>query len=985
MRKILFLLGFMLCANWIFAQPNITLGIHDALDNDYAIDVSNLTAGQKVYISLSVDAIDANSEIWGMGLFFNVPAGYLSWDGTGVNPMPGVTYVNPLFPPVVLPANVAANWYLHSNGLVNVFGFLWGDGGSFASLTGQTFPVTIITLKFTYLGGVAPGQTIPIYWSTEADDSGGNGQKVGGVAEVYYNDFFEPFNHTYNDASMYFTAYDVTFTVTDNQTALPIEGATVTVGSESLITDASGHVVFQRGNGNYSYTVTKTGYLNKTGNFTVAGAPTAVNVAMNQVGAEFDVTFHVTDGTNDLQGALITVGSETATTDAGGLAVIGLADGNYNYTVSKYGYADANGAFTVAGAAQTIDVALTMLPHYNITFHVTADGSGLEGATVALDGIETLTTDINGDAVFSLVDGAVNYTVSKAGYYSSTGSYTVAGADATVPVDLTIIPTFYDVTFHVTSGGADVEFASVTVGTETLFTDASGIAVFSLNDGNYDYLVTLAGYNDASGSFDVNGAAVNVPVELTAITYPVTFHATSGGTNLAGVTITIGSQSLVTNASGIAVFNLPDGFYEYDAIMPGYISIIGESFLVSGGPVNIEVPMIGIYYEITFHVTSGGAPLQGVAVTVNGSTLISPPSGDVLFYLQNGTYPYTAVLAGYNTVNANVTVSGANQVVPVDMVITTYAVTFHVVDDNNANLEGASVIILGQTVTTNAAGIAVFNLPNGTYSYVVSKTGYSTESGSVTVLNAPPATIEEMLTFITYTVTFHAVGAGGALEGVSVLCEGQTVITNIQGNATLDLPPGTYTYEASKPGYVTVTGDFTIIAANVTENIIMVAQTWAVTFVVTNNGNPVEGAVVALQGSPNQTTGEDGTTVFQKANGTYTWTVTHDVFGSEDGTVIVNNAAQTVNVILVGVNDISASSFSIYPNPSTGVFSLTTSAVMGYESNITVYDLAGKLVYTGKLEGNEVNVIDLSAQEKGMYIMQIIVEDNVYNKTLIIQ
>jgi hypothetical protein len=30
-------------------------------------------------------------------------------------------------------------------------------------------------------------------------------------------------------------------------------------------------------------------------------------------------------------------------------------------------------------------------------------------------------------------------------------------------------------------------------------------------------------------------------------------------------------------------------------------------------------------------------------------------------------------------------------------------------------------------------------------------------------------------------------------------------------------------------------------------------------------------------------------------------------------------------------------------------------------------------------------VIDLSAQEKGMYILQIIVEDKVYNKTLVIQ
>lgn len=190
MKKILFFVTLLLCANIMFGQM-ITMGIHDGVDNDNTIDVSALNPGDKVYISLSVDAIDPNSEIWGMGLFFNVPAGYLSWDGTGAVPMPGVTYVNPLFPPTVLPANVAVNWYLHSNGITNVFGYLQGDGGSFVDLDGQTFPVTILTLKFTYLGGVLPGQSIPITYSVEAKDEGG--WKVGGLTEVYYNDFFEVF------------------------------------------------------------------------------------------------------------------------------------------------------------------------------------------------------------------------------------------------------------------------------------------------------------------------------------------------------------------------------------------------------------------------------------------------------------------------------------------------------------------------------------------------------------------------------------------------------------------------------------------------------------------------------------------------------------------------------------------------------------------------------------------------------------------------
>lgn len=187
MRTIVIVFAFALCfivsTNGSFGQF-IKLGINE-------IDVGDLNPGDKVYISLTIDTISPGAQIWGMGLFFNIHTGYLQWDGTLLNPMPGVTYVNPLFPPVILPAGVAANWYLHSNGIDNVFGYLQGDGVSYASLDGQTFPVTILTLKFTYLGGISLGQIIPITWSTET--KGDNDLKTGGLTEVYYNDFFEVF------------------------------------------------------------------------------------------------------------------------------------------------------------------------------------------------------------------------------------------------------------------------------------------------------------------------------------------------------------------------------------------------------------------------------------------------------------------------------------------------------------------------------------------------------------------------------------------------------------------------------------------------------------------------------------------------------------------------------------------------------------------------------------------------------------------------
>ena len=64
----------------------------------------------------------------------------------------------------------------------------------------------------------------------------------------------------------------------------------------------------------------------------------------------YDVTFHVTSDGNDLEGAWVTVGPLTLPTNASGIAVFSLQDGDYNYTVTKEGFADAEGSFTVAGA-----------------------------------------------------------------------------------------------------------------------------------------------------------------------------------------------------------------------------------------------------------------------------------------------------------------------------------------------------------------------------------------------------------------------------------------------------------------------------------------------------------------------------------------------------------------------------------------------------------------------------------------------------------
>ncbi len=585
-------------------------------------------------------------------------------------------------------------------------------------------------------------------------------------------------------------------------------GAEVTVGTQTITTDLFGMAIFSLANGSYSYSITAAGYTNKTGNFIVAGAPQTIEVAMNCVGCEIDVTFQVTSGGNSLEGAMVTVGSEVAYTNALGEAVIPLADGDYSYTVSKYGYDAQTGPFTVAGVALFIPVDLPMLPHYDVIFHVTDDGSiNLEGALVDIDieGVEDIITDLNGEAAFSLIDGTYGYTVSKSGYSTETGSITVIGAGFTQEVILSAV---YDVTFIITFGGNPVQNAEITVGSETKFTDASGIAVFSLPDGAYSYTVVKSGFDLLPGNFNVAGANQTIELVLIQAHYDITFHVTDIVTLLPiqNAVVEIGTEQVLTNALGIAVFSLTDGEYYYTVNYPGYYEE-GDLFNVAGGPMDIYVAMTQIpLYEVTIHVTSGGVDLAGAAVTIGTTTVTTNAQGNAVFNLPAGTYEYTAVKVGYITQTGSFLLIASPLMIEVDMPLQPYDITFYVSSGGNP-IAGATVTVTPGPVTgvTNASGNAVLSLVNDTYDYTVDKAGYVPETGTFTVNNGP-ATIPVVLDLVQYTVTFHIVSTGGALEGVAVTCNGQTILTNASGNAVFSLVNGTYDYTCVKDGYITLTG-----------------------------------------------------------------------------------------------------------------------------------------------------------------------------------
>ncbi len=251
-----------------------------------------------------------------------------------------------------------------------------------------------------------------------------------------------------NYGRVYFTpagSCGIPLSVEFNVTTLggaPIENAAVTIGTETLTTNANGRVSFSLENGQYDYTVVKSDFITQSGNFIVFSAPKSITVKLAEVTPTlYPLTFVVTNESGlPIDGAEITIEGQTGSliTFTNGQATTQIASGSHNYSVIKSGYITYNGTVQVAQTAQTVEVILIQdIETYLVTFKVSAFGSLSTSASIAINN-ETLTTDANGEASIELQDGTYPYSVSAPGTQIISGDVIVDGADQTVIIDLSV-------------------------------------------------------------------------------------------------------------------------------------------------------------------------------------------------------------------------------------------------------------------------------------------------------------------------------------------------------------------------------------------------------------------------------------------------------------------------------------------------------------------------------------------------------------------
>lgn len=192
-------------------------------------------------------------------------------------------------------------------------------------------------------------------------------------------------------------------------------------------------------------------------------------------------------------------------------AVITITEtGNFGMATVTVSAADAHNDVTT-----TFDLTVNKL-YYNVNFTVQDEQSNpLEGAEISIDGA-TLTTDASGMASTTAMNGTYAYTVMLDGFQDVSGDVTVADADVSETVTMSLSE--YNVSFIVTDSDSNpLEGVSIAFDGATLTTDAAGMASAMVINGTYAYTATFDNYNTATGEIVVNGADVSETITMNGI------------------------------------------------------------------------------------------------------------------------------------------------------------------------------------------------------------------------------------------------------------------------------------------------------------------------------------------------------------------------------------------------------------------------------------------------------------------------------------
>lgn len=475
----------------------------------------------------------------------------------------------------------------------------------------------------------------------------------------------------------------------------------------------------------------------------------------------------------DQTDATVTLKDKEGKTVSGSNGVFAVkAAADYTYTVTKKGYEPATGKVTMSAENQTVNVTLVKLPV--ITLQFTPDDAAVtlkQGNTTVYK--ESADSEKGKNVYIAAKNTDYTYTVSKFGYETATGTINVATADVNKTVKLTELAK-QTVTFNITKPEGIAAEPAITVKSGSITAYTGSGANCTLPAGNYTYTAKLDGCDDLSGSFTVAAAAVTVNLSFAKkLTFADMFQGIEG----------------ITAANGTS------GFKPVKDAAGNYLESNRRSYGTTSLTLTAtESRLVSFRYLAKGYEDNWDEDNSAFFTVKKGTTTL------LTVYEENGWKTFSTVLNKDEKLTLSFSESGSNYYVRLKDFAAAAAHTLTL-----KTPDGATVVLKDRSGAEITGKNGAYTVAAGTYTYTVSKFGYETKTGNITV----SADVTETVTLTelaTRTLTFAVTPEDAKVTVTHPV--GGTIKPEADGGYKLYLGE-TYAYTVAKADYITVSGSFT--------------------------------------------------------------------------------------------------------------------------------------------------------------------------------
>ena len=654
-------------------------------------------------------------------------------------------------------------------------------------------------------------------------------------------------------------------------------GSVLTWNKEVQAVSADGKYTFADvGMGQYDYSVTNEAgdYAAKSGTVTVKGKDVTEKVVLVQNRHKLTFTGLPAD-------AKLIVKSGTDTLEAESDGSYAVTNGTYSYTVTKFGYVDAEGTVTVNRADAVQPITMTRAPSATVRFTYAEDAAPTISVVYAKTQWNKVPMDAEADGSYLLPVGyAYDWTFESDSYITQTGTVdlTKVAADATETVDVTMSKK------PAGTGDAAAPYQ---------ITDASQLRWFAqqVNDGRSSICTVLTkdidlgdepwtpigqyARNAYKGTFDGNDHEIkNLYVTGTTSNHYGLFGVLGAGTvrnlTVEGTVTVTGSSSSYGSSYGIAgiVGAMNDG-------TTGTVENCVNKATISGTQ-NVG----GIVGYISGGYTAGKRVIQNCANYGDISSTSNDAGGIV-----GNVYGAVTIQNCYN----RGTISGGNWRAGgiVSYLNSSYAKVLNCYTIGKATAKSGD---FAQVVGKKSSSATITNC------YYLSTLGTDSNATAVTETElkavpkglgdafvAAPKGLNDGYPVLRWQIPTYAVTFTVAPADAVVTIDGQTG-THTGGQWVFKLPDGTYTYTVSAFGYVQQSGTVTVSKKALAKDVTLTtADKRTVTFSVT----PADANAAITVTWNGQTVQPEGDGSYRLPEGAYSYTVKAKGYAKVTGTLNV--------------------------------------------------------------------------------------------------